>query len=77
MKPTFREYLVSYTYGGAEWGMTVVAESEREARLRLARAASHGRIVGTLVAKVPAEVPAAGILVRAACWLQSLLKRGR
>lgn len=72
--PEFREFIVEYTFHGSAWLVTVMARDPVEARARLMRAGTHGKVTGTLVGKIHAA-PGAGLLTRAICAARNLFKR--
>lgn len=62
-----REYLFTYRFGGAEWGTSVFADSPDEAKEKI-KAVGMARYDGELMMRIPAIVPAAGLLTRLICW---------
>ena len=66
-----KQYLFSYYYKGAEWSFSVLAESEQEARERVARMAS-ARLDGILVAETPATF---GWLAKAFVALKNIFRK--
>ncbi len=68
---SFRPYLVDYGFEGAQWSMTVMARDERDAMLRVQRAAAFGKCVGELMMTIPAT-SGAGLLTRLICWWRNL-----
>lgn len=68
----WKEYCCTYRYKDKEWGFEVVAQSEDDARARLA-AMSLGRVDGELVMEIPA-FPSAGLLTKAIVFLRELFR---
>lgn len=64
--PAQREFLFTYRFAGAEWGISIFADSPAEAREKI-RAAALARYDGEVAMKIPAA-PCAGILARLICW---------
>jgi len=65
-----REFLFTYRFAEAEWGITIFAADPAEAREKI-KAVGLARYNGELMARIPASVPAAGLLTRAICWWRS------
>jgi hypothetical protein len=65
-----REFLFTYRFGGAEWGISVFADSPTEAKEKI-KAVALARYDGELMARIPAGAPGAGLLTRFVCWLKS------
>lgn len=61
-----REFQFSYRFDGAEWGITIFADSPAQAREKI-KAVAFARYDGELMARIPA-VLGAGIIARAMCW---------
>jgi hypothetical protein len=57
----YRRYLFEYRHDGSEWGIEIVAKSQRDAQERL-KAISWARYKGEIAAKIP--VPGGGLLNR-------------
>lgn len=62
-----REFLFSYHFGGSEWGISIYAADEAEAREKI-KAVGMARYTGELFAKIPAAVPGSGLWIRLVCW---------
>jgi hypothetical protein len=62
-----REFLFRYHWDGKEWGTSLFAADEAEAREKI-RAQGMARFDGELMARIPATVPAAGLITRLICW---------
>lgn len=62
-----KEYLFSYRFGGSEWGVSIFAANEAEAREKI-KAVGMARYDGELALRIPAAMPGAGWLVRFLCW---------
>jgi hypothetical protein len=65
-----REFLFNYRFGGAEWGITVFADNEAQAREKI-RAVALARYEGEVHMRIPAAVGLFGIVPRLICWLRS------
>ena len=62
-----REFLFSYRFGGSEWGVSIFARDPAEAKEKI-KAVALARYDGELVARIPAAIPGAGLLVRLLTW---------
>ncbi len=62
-----REFLFTYRFGGAEWGASGFAADPSEAKEKI-KAMALARYDGELMARIPAAIPAAGLLARLTCW---------
>ena len=62
-----REFLFTYYFADAEWGITITAADPTEAKERI-RAVALARYDGELMARIPATIPGAGLLTRLICW---------
>jgi len=51
----FKTYLFSYTHNNAKWGFEIQAESEEDARLRVARL-MYAKYDGELAMKIPSRL---------------------
>lgn len=61
-----REYLFSYRYDGTDWGISIFAEDEAQAKQKI-KMVSLARYDGELMARLPAVV-GGGIIARLICW---------
>lgn len=59
-----RTFLVSYTYGGAEWVLELKATDFSDAKARLARL-PYARVDGELMAKIPAALGPIAVIAAA------------
>lgn len=62
-----KEFLFTYRFAGAEWGITIYAADPAEAREKI-KAVALARYDGELMVRIPAAVPGSGLLVRLICW---------
>lgn len=62
-----REFLFNYRFAGSEWGITIHAASPAEAKEKI-KAVALARYDGELMARIPAAVPAAGLITKLICW---------
>jgi hypothetical protein len=60
-------YLFRYRHDGAIWSFEIKAQSEQDARERLAKL-PHAQYLGVLQMKLPVEL---GIFARLLCWWQN------
>lgn len=67
---TEREFLFTYRFGGAEWGISIFAADAQEAREKI-KAVGMARYEGELMMRIPAALPGAGPLTRFLCWWKS------
>lgn len=67
-----KEFVCSYQFDGAEWGITIHAASEQEASRRMRAIGMTGRVDGELVAVIPAY-PGTGLLLRPLIALRNLI----
>jgi len=58
-----KEYLFSYRFDGKEWGTSLFAENEAQAREKI-KAQGMARFDGELMGRTPAVLPGAGLLTR-------------
>lgn len=72
-----KTYLYSYLHHGATYSFEIVAEDIHEADDRL-RSIKFGevRYDGILEAKMRADLPGSGLVVRLLVWLGNLFRRG-
>jgi hypothetical protein len=70
---TDREFLFTYRFAGAEWGITIFASDAAEARKKI-QAVALARFDGEVGEKIPAAIPGAGIWAELICWWRN---RGR
>lgn len=68
MKPD-REFLFNYRFDGADWGVTIFADSEAEAREKI-KAVALARYEGEVYMKIPVALSLFGLLPRAIRWLR-------
>jgi len=64
---SYKTYLFSYRFDGADWTFEIPATSASEAKQRVG-VLGLARYDGEVIAKVPAE---AGFLARAAAWIRN------
>jgi hypothetical protein len=67
------EYLFTYHFDGADYGFSILARSEAEARARI-KMLPLARYDGELVERIPAAIPGAGLWVRLSCAVQNWLR---
>lgn len=67
MSAADREFLFSYRFDSAEWGISIFARDPAEAKEKI-KAVALARYDGELVARIPAAIPGAGLLVRLLTW---------
>lgn len=65
-----REFLFTYRFGDAEWGVTIFAANPAEAREKI-KAVALARYDGELHMRIPAGVSLFGVLPRLIRWLRS------
>lgn len=69
-KEANREFLFTYRYGGAEWGISIFAADAAEAREKI-KAVALARYDGELMMTIPAGVGLFGIVPSLICWLRN------
>ena len=74
MTEEFHEYSLEYTHQGKRWSVNIQATSFEDAKER-ARALYYAE-VGKVEMSIPA-FPGTGLLVRAMCWVQNLVRGNR
>ena len=62
-----REFLFNYRFGGEEWGISIFADDQAQAKEKI-KAVALARYEGELAMRIPAFVPGAGLIARAICW---------
>lgn len=67
--PADREFLFTYRFAGAEWGISIFAADAAEAREKI-KAVALARYDGELHMRIPSG-PGAGLVTRAICWWQN------
>lgn len=65
-----KEYLFSYRFDGAEWGISIFANSPAEAREKI-KAVGMARYDGELHLRVPAYASVFGLVPRIITWLRN------
>lgn len=70
MSDASREFLFTYRYGGAEWGITIFAADATEAREKI-KAVALARYDGELHMRIPAVVGVFGLVPHIICWLRN------
>lgn len=65
-----REFLFTYRFGGADWGITIFAADAAEAREKI-KAVALARYDGELHMRIPAGASAFGIVPRLIVWLRN------
>lgn len=69
-----REFCFTYHFGGSNWGISIFANDPDEAREKI-KAVGMARYDGEVMGRIPATVPAAGMVARLVCWWKN--RRGR
>lgn len=67
--PADREFLFTYRFGDAEWGITIFAADAAEAREKI-KAVALARYDGELHMRIPAVGSFFGLLPRVIVWLR-------
>lgn len=62
-----REFLFTYRFNDAEWGISIFARDAAEAKEKI-KAIALARYDGELFAKIPAGIPGSGWMIRLVCW---------
>jgi hypothetical protein len=65
-----REFLFAYHFGGAEWGISIFASDEAEAKEKI-KAVGMARFDGELAMRIPAYAGAGGLVPSLICWLRN------
>ena len=68
---TDREFLFTYRFGGKEWGTSVFAESEAEAKEKI-KAMSLARYDGECMMTIPVRASMFGLIPRLIVWWKGL-----
>lgn len=69
-----REFLFTYRFADAEWGISIFAADPAEAREKI-KAVALARYDGELALRIPAAIPAAGLITRLICWWRNKNRR--
>lgn len=69
MSDASREFLFTYRFGGADWGISIFANDATEAREKI-KAVGMARYDGEVELHIPAGMPGAGLLARMIVWLK-------
>jgi hypothetical protein len=64
---TDREFLFTYRFAGAEWGITIFATDPSEAREKI-KAVAWARYDGEVAERIPAITPGVGRIADFLCW---------
>lgn len=64
-----REFLFTYRFAGAEWGISIFATDPAEAREKI-KAVALARYDGELEMRIPAYASGFGLLPRLIVWLR-------
>lgn len=67
MNDASREFLFTYRFDGAEWGISIFARDAVEAQEKI-KAVSMARYDGELMMLIPASVSAFGLVPRIIVW---------
>jgi hypothetical protein len=70
MSDARREFLFTYRFDGAEWGVSIFAKDAAEAREKI-KAVALARYDGELHMRIPAALGAFGLVPRIICWLRN------
>lgn len=70
MADASREFLFTYRFGGAEWGISIFAANAAEAREKI-KAVALARYDGELHMRIPAGASMFGLMPRLIVWLRS------
>lgn len=65
-----REFLFTYRFGGAEWGVSIFANDPAEAKEKI-KAVAMARYDGELNMRIPAGAGLLGITPSIICWLRN------
>lgn len=65
-----REFLFTYRFGGAEWGISIFASDPAEAKEKV-KAVALARYDGELHMRIPACASVFGLLPRLMVWLRN------
>ena len=70
MTDATREFLFTYRFGGAEWGISIFAADPAEAREKI-KAVALARYDGELHMRIPARASVFGLVPRLIVWLRN------